>query len=53
MPSAVILICFLCISVYFCLRFVFLLVFILFLACIGVDLVVNDVFVIYVVAVVN
>ena len=52
MPSAI-LMCFLCISVYICLRFVFLLVFIFFLVCIGVDLVVNDVFVIYVVAVVN
>ena len=52
MPS-VILTCFLCIFVYICLKFVFLLVFILFLVCIGVDLVVNDVFVIYVVAVVD
>ena len=52
MPSAILML-FLCLSVYICIKFVFLLVFILFLVCIGVDLVVNDIFVIYVVAVVN
>ena len=52
MPSAILMF-FLCLSVYICIKFVFLLVFILFLVCIGVDLVVNDIFVIYVVAVVN